>query len=146
MARRVFHWLLGALLLVSFVAVLPEHQERVSKPEFKPDYVPGHDRLNGQWQMRFASDGETPLVHAPSMVALPDGRLRAFWFAGNTAIASPAGSGSGAANDQTIFAKSIPDRITKTNSAALGADLDGAKRPDAEITSRNAPDSFNNAL
>ncbi|MGB1202425.1 MAG: exo-alpha-sialidase, partial [Alloalcanivorax venustensis] len=82
MARRGFHWLLGALLLVSFVAVLPEHQERVSKPEFKPDYVPGHDRLNGQWQMRFASDGETPLVHAPSMVALPDGRLRAFWFAG----------------------------------------------------------------
>ena len=66
MARRGFHWLLGALLLVSFVAVLPEHQERVSKPEFKPDYVPGHDRLNGQWQMRFASDGETPLVHAPA--------------------------------------------------------------------------------
>ena len=48
MARRGFHWLLGALLLVSFVAVLPEHQERVSKPDFKPDYVHGHERLNGQ--------------------------------------------------------------------------------------------------
>lgn len=41
--------------------------------------APSHD----SWQLQFASDADTPLVHAPAMVELPDGRLRAFWFAGS---------------------------------------------------------------
>jgi predicted neuraminidase len=32
---------------------------------------------------RFVSSGETPHTHAPSLVELGDGRLRAFWFAGS---------------------------------------------------------------
>ena len=62
-----------------------------------------------QWQTRFASDADTSMVHAASMVELPDGRLRAFWFAGtregaadvsiNSAIFDPE---SGAWSDETV--------------------------------------------
>lgn len=38
---------------------------------------------NVQWRSAFVSDGDTPMVHAASMLELPDGTLRAFWFAGS---------------------------------------------------------------
>lgn len=79
--KRFFHLLVGAALVVGYFASAPEHiWEPV--PALKVPAggdVPGHD----QWQYRFASDADTPLVHAPAMVELPDGRLRAFWFAGS---------------------------------------------------------------
>ncbi len=80
--KRFIHWFIGGLLVVAFWVALPDDPGRRSTPEFRPDYVRGYDDLDGRWQMRFASDAETPLVHAASMVELPDGRLRAFWFAG----------------------------------------------------------------
>lgn len=38
---------------------------------------------SSQWRSAFVSDGDTSMVHAASMVELPDGTLRAFWFAGS---------------------------------------------------------------
>lgn len=82
MAIRAFHWVIGALLVIGYVAALPE-SDRNDHPAFRPDYVPAHEAIGDQWQMRFASDAQTALVHAASMVELPDGRIRAFWFAGS---------------------------------------------------------------
>ncbi|MCU5781295.1 hypothetical protein MA04_00595 [Alcanivorax balearicus MACL04] len=80
--NKWMHWGMGALLVVAFLVGLPGHALQ-SDPPFIAEHVPSHDVVDGQWQMRFASDAETALVHAASMVELPDGRLRAFWFAGS---------------------------------------------------------------
>ena len=82
MARKAFHWAVAALLVVGYFVAVPA-SDRNHNPAFQPDYVPAHDAIGDQWQMRFASDGSTALVHAASMVELPDGRIRAFWFAGS---------------------------------------------------------------
>lgn len=89
--HRWLHWVVGVMVVGAFLVTLPEHEERVDEPAFRTHYVSGHDNLDGRWQMRFASDAETPLVHAASMVELPDGRLRAFWFAGSAEGAEDVG-------------------------------------------------------
>ena len=78
---RFFHLLVGAALVAGYFAASPAHLwEPVPVFEVpEPGTSPDHD----DWQFRFASDADTPLVHAPAIVELPDGRLRAFWFAGS---------------------------------------------------------------
>ncbi len=79
--KRFFHLLVGAALVAGYFAASPEHLWEPA-PVFDVPAAgssPEHD----QWQYRFTSDADTPLVHAPAMVELPDGRLRAFWFAGS---------------------------------------------------------------
>ena len=79
--KRFFHLLVGAGLVAGYFAASPAHiwepAPDFAVPDTRP--APAHDG----WQLRFASDADTPLVHAPAMLELPDGRLRAFWFAGS---------------------------------------------------------------
>tara|TARA_R100000750_G_scaffold58477_1_gene46213 strand:+ start:420 stop:725 length:306 start_codon:yes stop_codon:yes gene_type:complete len=81
MLKRAFHLFVGAALVAGYFAASPSHlwqpaPTMVVEPQGKvPD--------NSQWRSAFVSDGDTPLVHAASMVELPDGTLRAFWFAGS---------------------------------------------------------------
>lgn len=82
MAIRVLHWTIGILLVVGYLLALPE-SDRNQHPSFQPAYSPTHVAIGDQWQLRFASEARTALVHAASMVELPDGRIRAFWFAGS---------------------------------------------------------------
>ncbi len=78
--KRFFHLLVGAALVAGYFAASPAHiWEPVPDMEVPaPSTAPEHDH----WLTEFASDADTPLVHAPAMVELPDGQLRAFWFAG----------------------------------------------------------------
>lgn len=75
------HLLVGVALVWAYFASSPSHlwQPEPQLVATPAQSLPSHDR----WQMRFASDADTKLVHAASMVELPDGRLRAFWFAGS---------------------------------------------------------------
>lgn len=81
MAKRFLHLLVGGLVVAAYFAACPEHLW-FEKPqlEARATYtVPDHDN----WQTRWVSGIDTRMVHAASAVALPDGRLRAFWFAGS---------------------------------------------------------------
>ncbi|MCK5886423.1 MAG: exo-alpha-sialidase, partial [Alcanivorax sp.] len=81
MLKRAFHLFVGAALVAGYFAASPPHlwkpgPSMVVEPRGKaPDNV--------QWRSAFVSDGDTPMVHAASMLELPDGTLRAFWFAGS---------------------------------------------------------------
>ncbi len=89
--------MVGAALVAGYFAATPA---RLWQPA---------PQLLAEWQTRFASDADTSMVHAASMLELPDGRLRAFWFAGtregaadvsiNSAIFDPE---SGAWSDETV--------------------------------------------
>lgn len=80
-SRRQWGWqlLLAAALLLAFWLGLPATKPAPSLVPPASDTLP----LKGHWQFNFASDADTTLVHAASMVTLPDGRLRGFWFAGS---------------------------------------------------------------
>ena len=123
--KRFIHWFVGGLLVAAFWVSLPADPGRRETPAFRPDYVRGHDDLNGRWQMRFASDAETPLVHAASMVELPDGRLRAFWFAGKReggAESGGAGVGAGAGSWRAVAVSgSRASAVTAVRSGLFGA-------------------------
>ncbi len=71
---------MGLALIAAFFLALPSERSRVT-----PDLVVPHNTFptHSQWQFDFASDAKTELVHAASMVELPDGRIRGFWFAGS---------------------------------------------------------------
>ena len=80
--NKTLHLLIGASLVLAYYAGLPAH---LWDPE--PGFaVPATSRQtpgpDDTWQLNFASDGTTMQTHAASMVELPDGRIRAFWFAG----------------------------------------------------------------
>lgn len=79
--KRFFHLLVGAALVAGYFAASPAHIWEPGPQLVVP--APGAMPASDQWQLQFASDADTPLVHAPAMVELPDGRLRAFWFAGS---------------------------------------------------------------
>lgn len=81
MHKRLLHLLIGAALVAGYFAATPAH---LWTPAAKLVVAPGGTASDSdQWQSRFASDADTRLVHAPAMVELPNGRLRAFWFAGS---------------------------------------------------------------
>lgn len=73
--------LLLPLLFIACWLALPGEKQVAQPSLVLPDYasLPQHD----QWQFAVASDMQSLLVHAASMVELPDGRLMAFWFAGS---------------------------------------------------------------
>lgn len=137
--NRFFHLLVGAALVAGYFASAPAHLWEPA-PVFEVPTAgtsPGHD----QWQLRFASDADTPLVHAPAMVELPDGRLRAFWFAGSregapdvnihSALFDPA---SAAWSDETVVVtrEQISDgwgrHVRKLGNAVPVLDDDGRMR------------------
>lgn len=74
-----WRWLTVAALLLAGWLSLPA---LTPAPKLVPPAV-DNQPLNGHWQFNFASDADTTLVHAASMVELPDGRMRGFWFAGS---------------------------------------------------------------
>lgn len=74
------HLLVLVLLLACFWAT----QKRSADTGLPPLVVADASlSSHGSWEYRFASDVKTRLVHAASLLELPDGRLRAFWFAGS---------------------------------------------------------------
>ncbi len=81
MLKRAFHLVVGMALVAGYYAASPSHIWRPTPPLI-PDMPAVDMQYDGQWAGQFASDADTRLVHAPAMVELPDGRLRAFWFAG----------------------------------------------------------------
>ena len=79
---RIFHLLVGSLLVAGYFAGLPPRVWE-SPPAFQvPAAAAVLPSPASRWQLQAASDAVTPLVHAGSLVELGDGRLRAFWFAG----------------------------------------------------------------
>lgn len=80
MLKRAIHLAVGAALVAGYFAATPAHlwEAVPSLVVESTAEVPS----GSQWQSQFASDADTRLVHAGSMVELEDGRLRAFWFAG----------------------------------------------------------------
>lgn len=80
---RVGHLLVGILLLLAYYAGIPGHAWH-DAPEFVPPVPATAVPAPGDgWIPGAASDALTPMVHASSLVELPDGRLRGFWFAGS---------------------------------------------------------------
>lgn len=91
MRNRVLQLLVGALLVGAYYAGLPDHAWKPA-PAFSVPQDPGISPAPGDdWQLFSASDATTRLVHAASMVELPDGRLRGFWFAGSREGAADVG-------------------------------------------------------
>lgn len=81
--QKTAHLVVGALLLLAYFASLPSHVWQ-AEPEFSVPAQATHTPQSGDiWALNFASDGMTLQTHAASMAELPDGRIRAFWFAGS---------------------------------------------------------------
>lgn len=81
--QKTAHLIVGALLVLGYFASLPAHVWEPG-PEFAVPAPAGHTPQPGDaWALSFASDGTTLQTHAASMAELPDGRIRAFWFAGS---------------------------------------------------------------
>ena len=77
----------GALVLVvlviGFGAGFIKSSERPPAGFFQPRSIGGAGDAKPRFETRFVSGGETPQTHAPSLVELNDGGVRAFWFAGS---------------------------------------------------------------
>jgi predicted neuraminidase len=86
--RRVGSILVAGLLVAAFFAGLPEHADEPTPPFVVPDRAASSPQPDDRWRRGYASDGRTRLVHAPSLLELTDGRIRAFWFAGSREGAS----------------------------------------------------------
>ena len=81
MRKRAFHLFVGVALIVGYFAASPSH---LWEPEPSMVVEPGGKVVDeSEWRSAFVSDGDAPLVHAASMLELPDGTIRAFWFAGS---------------------------------------------------------------
>lgn len=83
MRNRLLQLLVGTLLVGAYYAGLPDHAWAPAPAFSVPQDVDVAPAPGDDWQLFSASDAATRLVHAASMVELPDGRLRAFWFAGS---------------------------------------------------------------
>lgn len=88
---KIQQLLVGALLLGAYYAGLPEHVWSPSPAFSVPADVAGAPAPGDDWAFFSASDAATKLVHAASMVELPDGRVRGFWFAGSREGAADVG-------------------------------------------------------
>ncbi len=86
--RRVGSILVARLLVGVYFAGLPKPADD-TKPSFVvPEPAPASRQPDDPWRRGYTSDGRTRLVHAPSLVELTDGRIRAFWFTGSPEGAS----------------------------------------------------------
>lgn len=79
LSRRFYGALLLVLLLLTCWLTWPLGTPRPSTLVVPPN----SELLPGEWEHYYVSDASTTLVHAASMVELPNGDLRAFWFAGS---------------------------------------------------------------
>ncbi|MFZ4536225.1 sialidase family protein [Propionivibrio sp.] len=76
-------WLLLGLTLVAFIAGFAKALNRPPPVPFKPPLITTQDNASPTLRTRFVSTSAGPHRHAPSLVELSDGRLRAFWFSGS---------------------------------------------------------------
>lgn len=135
------HLLVGALLVLAYFAGLPAHVWQ-AVPDFEvPTTAPVIPQPSGQWQEIVASDAATLLVHAAALAELPDGRLRALWFAGtregaadvtiNTALFDPR---SGRWSEErpivsrALMMDGLGRYVRKLGNAVLSVDEDGSLR------------------
>lgn len=82
MQVAIKRWALSFVLIAALVATCWFSLARdVATPELV--VPPVSQLMKGKWEHRFVSDAKTPLVHAASLVELPNGDLRGFWFAGS---------------------------------------------------------------
>lgn len=82
-------WLLPGLLLIAFVAGFAKALTRPPPVSFQPPAaVTPPAGTAPTLRSQFISDVAGPHRHAPSLVELRDGRLRAFWFSGSREGAS----------------------------------------------------------
>lgn len=86
--RRIGAICVTGLLVAAYFAGLPEDADKAKPPFVVPDRAQSVPQPEHRWRRGYASDGRTRLVHAPSLVELADGRIRAFWFAGSREGAS----------------------------------------------------------
>lgn len=76
-------WLWVGLTLIVFVAGFAKSLSRPLPVSFQPQAVVAQADSASTLRMRFVSTTGGPHRHAPSLVELKDGRLRAFWFSGS---------------------------------------------------------------
>ena len=134
--------LIGALLVVAYFASLPAHLWNAAAPGLQVpaplDSLPSSD---DRWEARAVSQAATRLVHASAMAELPDGRVRAVWFAGsregagdvtiNSAVLDPE---SGRWTDERAvvtraqLAGALGRHVRKLGNAVLHVDADGGLR------------------
>jgi len=72
-----------AILLIGFGAGFVKSFDRAPAGFFQPRSIGKAGDVEPHFETRFVSGGETPQTHAPSLVELTDGSIRAFWFAGS---------------------------------------------------------------
>lgn len=75
--------LLLVILVIGFGAGFVKSFERAPAGFFQPRSIGTAGDAKPHFEARFVSGGETPQTHAPSLVELNDGGIRAFWFAGS---------------------------------------------------------------
>ena len=71
------------IILIGFGAGFAKSFDRRPAGVFRPQSIGNARDGEPQFETRFVSGGETPQTHAPSLVELIDGSIRAFWFAGS---------------------------------------------------------------
>jgi predicted neuraminidase len=72
-----------AIVLIGFGAGFVKSFDRPAVGFFQPRSIGNAVDGVPRFETRFVSGGETPQTHAPSLVELSDGSIRAFWFAGS---------------------------------------------------------------
>lgn len=82
-AAARMRWLLLGLTLLAFGAGFAKALNRSPRVDFQPPVVTAPSGDAATLRMRFVSTTAGPHRHAPSLVELRDGRLRAFWFSGS---------------------------------------------------------------
>lgn len=87
-AAAKLRWLLLGLTLLAFVAGFAKALNRPPPSRFVPPASTVQADAAATLRMRFVSTLPGPHRHAPSLVELRDGRLRAFWFSGSREGAS----------------------------------------------------------
>jgi predicted neuraminidase len=71
------------ILLIGFGAGFVKSFDRTPAGFFQPRSIGKTGDGEPHFETRFVSGGETPQTHAPSLVELTDGSIRAFWVAGS---------------------------------------------------------------
>ena len=83
-----WRWLVLGLTLIAFAAGFAKVLQRPVAVAFQPQEITAQAGAEPFLRTRFVSNSAGPHRHAPSLVALSDGRLRAFWFSGSREGAS----------------------------------------------------------
>ena len=87
-AAAKMRWLLLGLTLIAFVAAFTKTLDRPPAAAFQPPAVVAQSAGPAMLRTHFVSTSAGPHRHAPSLVELRNGRLRAFWFSGSREGAS----------------------------------------------------------